>query len=157
MRLLLFASLSLILSSQAYASETFFPSKTMRVYNLLSQPLTVSVEEVESRHYQTTKIHENANLNSDLILTKIVEPAYPLTLKKQGKTGYVIVSIDVNEMGHVDNPQILEHKGHSFFKRAAITAVKKFEYTPKYKDGKPQRVEGVKYKINFALDRWSLI
>jgi len=80
-----------------------------------------------------------------------VQPRSPSRAMGAGRSGHVIVELTVDENGFVRNPTVLEYKGHQTFKGAALDAVAKFRFAPRYENGAPVETEGVKYRFNFAL------
>lgn len=76
---------------------------------------------------------------------------YPISARKQGVEGTVIVKFIVNKKGEVENPEIVRGLGHGC-DAAAIRAVGKLKFEPGTKDGEPIRVN-FSIPINFALDQ----
>jgi len=74
-----------------------------------------------------------------------------------GAGGYVIVRFTVDETGRVKDPVVVESysdKGKGeWFHHAALEAVRKFRFIPRYVDGKPTSTPGVQQRLTFAIDR----
>ncbi len=88
-------------------------------------------------------------LTKNPILKRFVEAKYPEELRKQEVEGIVTLFIDVDENGNVKNVGVIKSDNENFNK-AAVEAVKKFEFTPaEYKDKKvPVRIT---YQYNFVI------
>lgn len=87
-------------------------------------------------------------------------PIYPRSALVRRVEGYVLVEFTVDDMGFVRDPSILESgagrtpAGGAYagdLEAAAVEAVKKFRYAPKYVDGEPVAVDGVRNRIVFQL------
>ncbi len=80
-----------------------------------------------------------------------VHPKYPISAQQARIEGYAIVELTVDEKGFVHKPTIVEMEGSKSFGKEALKAAKEFRYIPKFKDGRPVRVTGVRYKFSFNL------
>lgn len=80
-----------------------------------------------------------------------IAPRYPLRALERGDEGYVVLEFDVDELGFVHNPKIIDGKKTRLFGEAAIDAAKKFRYAPAFKDGEAVVTRGVKNKIIFRM------
>ena len=89
-------------------------------------------------------------------------PTYPRSALARRIEGYVLVEFTVDDMGFVRDPSILESKagrtpaGGAYaedLEAAAVEAVRKFRYAPKYVDGEAVAVDGVRNRIVFTLAR----
>ena len=89
-------------------------------------------------------------------------PTYPRAAQAWGLEGYVLLEFAVDEMGFVRDPSVVEAKvsrgrdgmGVEYvgdFEAAAIQAAREFRYAPKFLDGKPATVDGVRNLIKFEL------
>ena len=89
-------------------------------------------------------------------------PTYPRAAQVRGLEGYVLVEFTVDRMGFVRDPSVVD-SGVSTkrgpvvseyiadFETAAIKAAREFRYAPKFVDGKPDSVDGVRNLIRFEL------
>lgn len=68
------------------------------------------------------------------LITK-VEPAYPELAKRAGVSGMVTLQVTINEQGEVCEAKVL--RGHPLLDDAAISAVKKWRYSPTYLEDQP--------------------
>ncbi len=74
--------------------------------------------------------------------TKTVPPTYPNTLKSEGVSGMVTVSLTVDENGNVANA-VVKKSTRAEFEKPAIDAVSRWKFEPAKKDGKPVAVQVV--------------
>jgi TonB family protein len=82
-------------------------------------------------------------------LTFKVEPEYSEEARKAKFMGTVILYIEVNEKGLVQNPRVLRSVGMGLDEKA-IEAVMKWRFRAGYKDGKPVTV-AAQVEVNFRL------
>jgi hypothetical protein len=82
-------------------------------------------------------------------LTFKVEPEYSAEATKAKFMGTVILSIEVNEKGNVQNLRVLRSVGMGLDEKA-IEAVMKWRFRPGYKDGKPVTV-AAQVEVNFRI------
>lgn len=78
-------------------------------------------------------------------------PKYPGDKASGGKEGYVDLTFTVDEGGFVRDAVVVQSKGGASFEREAIAAVEGFRYAPRFVDGEPVAVDGVKTRITFRL------
>ncbi len=64
-----------------------------------------------------------------------VQPQYPKRARERGETGYVRMSIFVDEEGRVSTVKVLDAKPRGVFEDAATAAVKNWEFQPGEYDG----------------------
>jgi TonB family protein len=79
-----------------------------------------------------------------------VPPIYPASAWNRKKEGYVTVEYDVDELGFVRNPKIVDIVGHDSFAKVSIEAAKKFRYAPRFIDGKASTTTGVQNRFTFS-------
>ena len=77
-----------------------------------------------------------------------VEPQFPEGLRHQGLTATVVLRVVVGSDGRIGTPLIQRIDGRREFGDAAIKAVRRWEFTPGMKDGRPVDVE-TSIEINF--------
>ena len=92
-------------------------------------------------------------------------PTYPRSALTRNAEGFVLLEFAVDEMGFVREPKVVDSKlgtevtgvTESAIVRAledaAIDAAKTFRYAPKFVDGQPVAVEGVRNRIVFQMRR----
>lgn len=74
---------------------------------------------------------------------------YPLTERKQGKEGFVILIIKVDKTGRLRDIRITKSGGENF-DAAAIQKIEQSSFSPGYKNGAPVNTE-MRIKIVFTL------
>ena len=77
-------------------------------------------------------------------------PIYPRLAKKRGFQGVVILEILVNRRGSVEKINISESSGHRLLDDAAVTAAKKWRFTPGF-DGTQSIKMWIKAPVHFKL------
>ena len=80
-----------------------------------------------------------------------IAPVYPRRAAARGIQGYVLLEFTVTSEGAVRNPKVLESRPRGIFERAAVEAAQHFRYLPKYVNGEPIEVQGVRNRIAFDL------
>ncbi|NUS39005.1 MAG: energy transducer TonB [Lysobacter sp.] len=67
---------------------------------------------------------------ADLKPTKRVEPQYPVEAARSGTTGFVELEYTVDASGKVESVSVTNAKPARTFEKAAVTAVKQWEFAP---------------------------
>jgi TonB family protein len=98
---------------------------------------------------EPVKLGENSK--GAVKITKKVAPAYPADAKEKHITGKVVLDVTVNEHGKVSTTKTKESADPSL-EKAAIDAVKQWEFEPLKLDGKPVAFITT-ITLNFALDK----
>ena len=80
-----------------------------------------------------------------------IAPVYPPKAAARGIQGYVLLEFTVTSEGAVRNPKVIESRPRGIFERAAVEAAQHFRYLPKYVNGEPIEVQGVRNRIAFEL------
>ena len=94
-------------------------------------------------------VYRTGNGVTSPTLTFKVEPEYSEEARKAKFMGTVILYIEVNEKGQVQNPRVLRSVGMGLDEKA-IEAVMKWRFRAGYKDGKPVTV-AAQVEVNFRL------
>jgi protein TonB len=81
-----------------------------------------------------------------------VAPTYPRRMAARGIEGWVLLEFSVDQLGRVQNPQVIDAQPTGGFGKAAIDAVLRYKYKPKVFDGKATWVHGVQTRMVFQLD-----
>ncbi len=86
-------------------------------------------------------------------------PTYPSSMLQAGRSGYVDLDFTVDKNGFVTDAVVVGRSvnGRSIervsdFDKAALEAVKRFRYAPRFIDGEPVDSEGVKTRISFKIE-----
>ncbi|WP_428637039.1 TonB family protein [Shewanella sp.] len=81
-----------------------------------------------------------------------IEPQYPIAAARDGKEGWVQLSFTINELGGVDDVEVIDADPKRIFDREAKRALKKWKYKPKIVDGKALKQPGMTVQLDFKLD-----
>ena len=99
------------------------------------------------------------SLADDTIYTKVDEnpvpvktppPRYPDSLKREGVSGVVAVTIVIDESGAVISTAVAK-SSHPDFEKPAMDAVTKWKFKPAKKDGTPVKVK-VTLPLRFSVE-----
>ncbi len=82
-----------------------------------------------------------------------IDPKYPPQAARDGKEGWVKLSFTINELGGVEEVEVIDAQPKRIFNKAAKRALKKWRYKPKVVDGKPQRRPGLTVQLDFTMDK----
>ncbi|WP_158770686.1 energy transducer TonB [Paraglaciecola sp. L1A13] len=82
-----------------------------------------------------------------------IEPKYPAQAARDGKEGWVKLSFTINEVGGVEDVDVIDADPKRVFDREAKRALRKWKYKPKVEDGKPMKQTGMKVQLDFKLDQ----
>ncbi|WP_394000644.1 energy transducer TonB [Luteimonas sp. WGS1318] len=77
-------------------------------------------------------------------------PSYPREAVRAGATGTVIVRVDVDAKGSLQNVSVVESSGHAALDAAAEEAARRWTYTPAMHEGSPAPGH-VRIPIDFML------
>jgi len=93
-------------------------------------------------------IHTKVDVNP--VPVKTPPPEYPDSMKRQGVSGVVAVSIVIDETGAVMSTTVAK-SSQPEFEAPALNAVKKWKFKPAQKDGVPVKMK-VTVPIRFNLE-----
>jgi protein TonB len=82
-----------------------------------------------------------------------IEPQYPIAAARDGKEGWVQLRFTINELGGIDDVEVIQAEPKRLFDKEAIRALKKWKYKPKIVDGKPLKQPGMTVQLDFTLDK----
>lgn len=81
-----------------------------------------------------------------------VKPKYPKAALVSGVEGWILMKVDVNESGEVENVRVVDGDKRNMFQDEARRAVEKWKYRPFVnKDGKPYRKADHEVRVDFKL------
>lgn len=81
-----------------------------------------------------------------------IEPKYPIQAARDGKEGWVKLSFTINEIGGVEDVEVIDAEPKRVFDKEAKRALRKWKYKPKVVDGKPQKQPGLTVVLDFKMD-----
>ena len=81
-----------------------------------------------------------------------IEPKYPIQAARDGKEGWVTLSFTINEIGGVEDVEVVEAEPKRIFDKEARRALRKWKYKPKVVDGKAMRQPGLTVRLDFKMD-----
>jgi TonB family protein len=84
---------------------------------------------------------------------KRISPKYPIAMARAGSEGWVQVSFVVAKDGSVIDPVVEDSSGTKGFEKAAIRAIKQWQYTPAIVDGEAIEQCQNKVQMDFKLDK----
>jgi len=89
--------------------------------------------------------------DSEVIPLVRVPPMYPRRALKRGIEGWVMLEFTITATGSVKDVRVYE-SSHSVFESSAVRALEKFKFRPRFANGEPVAVTGVRYKLNFEIE-----
>ena len=79
------------------------------------------------------------------------EPAYPEDKRSNNVEGSVLIEFTVDAEGYAKDPVVISSVGGLEFEAPALAAIAGFRFAPRFVDGSPVPVEGVRYRVVFSL------
>ncbi len=125
-------------------------------YELTSHAKLVELYERQGESDKSTKhclaIGEMTPWSDDQDQTPLYrkEPKWPMSYVKAGKSGMAQVAFKVDKQGFVTEAEVITVEGGKKFGKAALEAVKKWRYAPKFENGQPV-VAKSKVQIDFNM------
>lgn len=117
--------------------------------------LTFNVPGVEIAGAQAGMDAPGAGFGRDGEATPIVriEPKYPIQAARDGKEGWVRLRFTINEVGGVEDVEVIDAEPKRVFDKEAKRALRKWKYKPKMEEGKALRQPGMTVQLDFKLDQ----
>ncbi|MEH6713365.1 MAG: energy transducer TonB [Paraglaciecola polaris] len=107
-----------------------------------SQPQPIELNEPSAVLLESAKLPEPI---------KRVHPKYPSNMARKGAEGWVQLNFVVGTDGSVNNIVVVDSTGMEGFEKAAVNALKEWQYSPAYVDGKPIEQCYNKVQLDFKL------
>ncbi|MBY0500309.1 MAG: energy transducer TonB [Nitrosomonas sp.] len=91
-------------------------------------------------------------LTSELSVScpKLSPPTYPAISRRMGEEGKLVLRVELDESGRIDEAKILNSSGYERLDTAALTAVKSWHCNPSLRNGQPVRAVALQ-PFNFVL------
>ncbi len=91
-------------------------------------------------------------LSSELSVScpKQAAPIYPAISRRMSEEGKLVLRVELDEKGNVDNAKVINSSGYERLDNAALTAVKNWHCNPSLRDGQPVRAVALQ-PFNFVL------
>jgi len=137
-------------------TKSTVPAK--QVYREPSKPDEPVVEEAqESSPVTNTALPAQmpagpVTLSSELSVScpKLNAPAYPAISRRMGEEGKLVLRVELDENGHIDNAKVINSSGYERLDSAALTAVRSWQCNPSIRNGQPVRAVALQ-PFNFVL------
>lgn len=91
--------------------------------------------------------------DADIIPLVRIQPMYPRAAAQKRIEGWVEVEFDISVKGKVVNPRVIAAKPPNVFNRAALSAIVKWKYKPRIRNGVPVVTRGVRVRLKFELEK----
>ncbi len=91
-------------------------------------------------------------LSSELSVScpKLTAPDYPAISRRMGEEGKLVLRVELDENGHIDDAKVINSSGYERLDAAALTAVKSWQCNPSLRNGQPVRAVALQ-PFNFVL------
>ncbi len=91
-------------------------------------------------------------LSSELSVScpKLIAPDYPAISRRMGEEGKLVLRVELDETGHIDEAKVINSSGYERLDAAALTAVKSWQCNPSLRNGQPVRAVALQ-PFNFVL------
>lgn len=89
---------------------------------------------------------------SEAVALRQVTPVYPNRALERGIEGFVLLEFDIDEVGRVIDPRVLDAEPEGVFERAALRAIERWRFQAKVEKGEPVIQRNEKRLLSFTLD-----
>lgn len=91
-------------------------------------------------------------LTSELSVScpKLTPPTYPAISRRMGEEGKLVLRVELDERGRIDDAKVINSSGYERLDTAALTAVKDWQCNPSLRNGQPVRAVALQ-PFNFVL------
>ncbi len=80
----------------------------------------------------------------------LTAPIYPAISRRMGEEGKLILRVELDENGRIDQARVVDSSGYDRLDNAALEAVKNWQCRPSIRDGQPTRAVALQ-PFNFVL------
>lgn len=91
-------------------------------------------------------------LSSELSVScpTLTPPEYPAISRRMGEEGKLVLRVELDESGRIDDAKVISSSGYERLDAAALTAVKSWQCNPSLRNGQPVRAVALQ-PFNFVL------
>lgn len=91
-------------------------------------------------------------LSSELSVScpSLTAPAYPAISRRMGEEGKLVLRVELDEDGRIDDARVINSSGYDRLDKAALEAVRSWRCRPSMRDGQPVRAVALQ-PFNFVL------
>ncbi|ADD67747.1 TonB family protein [Denitrovibrio acetiphilus DSM 12809] len=98
-------------------------------------------------------LYELKNVDMKPTVEYAVKPEYPMYALRSRIEGKVYVKLKISTAGAVIDAEVMKADPEGVFDKAALKAVRKWRFTPAYKENRKVNVWGVIVPISFSLEQ----
>lgn len=106
------------------------------------------VSEVPPRQMETGPVTLSTELS--VSCPSLTAPVYPAISRRMGEEGKLVLRVELDERGRVDDAHVVDSSGYARLDKAALEAVKNWQCRPSMRDGQPVRAVALQ-PFNFVL------
>lgn len=91
-------------------------------------------------------------LSSELSVScpSLTAPAYPAISRRMGEEGKLVLKVELDETGRIEDARVVDSSGYSRLDNAALEAVRSWQCRPSMRNGQPVRAVALQ-PFNFVL------
>lgn len=127
----------------------------------LSDIAAVDISALAPTHNTLDHIHPFKDVKPNIIEKLTIEPFtpthvetpdYPRRAETRGIQGELVVQFNIDTLGKVTEPKVIQAQPNGVFDRAVLKALEKNRYEPQKVNGRPVTVSGVQERYVFKLE-----